>query len=68
MLSDLRAWRIGQTRTVLVHKMVCQGTVEERIDALIEGKKDLADRVVGSGEGWITELTTSEIRDLLVLR
>jgi SNF2 family DNA or RNA helicase len=63
-----RAWRIGQTRTVLVHKMVCQGTVEERIDALIEGKKDLADRVVGSGEGWITELTTSEIRDLLVLR
>jgi SNF2 family DNA or RNA helicase len=63
-----RAWRIGQTRTVLVHKMVCQGTVEERIDALIEGKKDLADRVVGSGEGWITELTTSEIRELLVLR
>ena len=63
-----RAWRIGQTRTVLVHKMVCQGTVEERIDALIEGKKDLADRVVGSGEGWITELTTAEIRDLLVLR
>jgi hypothetical protein len=63
-----RAWRIGQTRTVLVHKLVCQGTIEERIDALIEGKKDLADRVVGAGEGWITELTTAEIRDLLVLR
>ena len=63
-----RAWRIGQQRTVVVHKLVCQGTIEERIDALIEAKRDLADRVVGAGEGWLTELSTDELRDLLVLR
>jgi SNF2 family DNA or RNA helicase len=63
-----RAWRIGQTRTVLVHKLVCQGTVEERIDQLIESKRDLAERVVGTGEGWLTEMSTDELRDLLVLR
>jgi SNF2 family DNA or RNA helicase len=63
-----RAWRIGQTHTVLVHKMVCQGTIEERIDQLIESKRDLAERVVGAGEGWLTELSTDALRDLLVLR
>ena len=63
-----RAWRIGQTRAVLVNKMVCQGTIEDRIDQLIESKRDLADRVVGSGEGWITEMSTDELRDLIVLR
>ena len=63
-----RAWRIGQTRTVMVHKLACQGTIEERIDKLIEGKRDLADRVVGDGEAWLTELSTSEIRDLIMLR
>jgi hypothetical protein len=63
-----RAWRIGQRRTVMVHKLVCQGTIEERIDALMEAKRDLADRVVGAGEAWLTELSTAEIRDLVVLR
>jgi SNF2 family DNA or RNA helicase len=63
-----RAWRIGQTRAVLVHKLVCQGTIEERIDQLIESKRDLAERVVGTGEGWLTELSTDELRDMLVLR
>jgi non-specific serine/threonine protein kinase len=63
-----RAWRIGQQRTVLVHKMVCQGTIEERIDRLIAEKRDLAGRVVGAGESWLTELTTAELRDLIVLR
>jgi SNF2-related domain/SNF2 Helicase protein/Helicase conserved C-terminal domain len=63
-----RAWRIGQTHTVLVHKMVCQGTIEERIDQLIESKRDLAERVVGTGEGWLTELSTDDLRDLLALR
>src|SRR5204863_9258665 len=43
-----RAWRIGQTRTVFVHKLVCEGTVEERIDALITDKRTLADAVVGT--------------------
>jgi SNF2 family DNA or RNA helicase len=63
-----RAWRIGQRRTVVVHKLVCQGTIEERIDGLMAEKRDLASRVVGAGEAWLTELTTAELRDLLVLR
>ena len=62
-----RAWRIGQEHTVFVHKLVCQGTLEERIDALLRDKKALADSVVGSGEGFLTELSTDELRSLLVL-
>src|SRR5436305_5241388 len=63
-----RAFRIGQTRNVQVHKFVCGGTVEEKIDQLIEGKKELASSVVGSGEGWLTELSNAELRDLFALR
>ncbi len=63
-----RAFRIGQTRLVQVHKMVCRGTLEERVDELITRKTALADEIVGSGEGWLTELSTDELRDLLVLR
>ncbi|MFN3215133.1 MAG: DEAD/DEAH box helicase [Acidimicrobiales bacterium] len=62
-----RAWRIGQQRTVFVHKLVCQGTLEERIDGLITEKKALAERAVGSGEAWLTEMGTDELRDLLSL-
>jgi SNF2 family DNA or RNA helicase len=46
---------------------VCVGTVEERIDTLISGKRDLADLAVGAGEGWITELGTAELCELLTL-
>ncbi|MEJ2207826.1 MAG: DEAD/DEAH box helicase [Anaerolineae bacterium] len=63
-----RAFRIGQTRDVQVHKFLCAGTLEERIDELIESKKALAESVVSAGEGWLTELTTDELRDLMVLR
>ena len=63
-----RAYRIGQERTVEVHKFVTVGTVEERIDALLEQKKDLAERIVGTGEDWITELSTEELRELFALR
>jgi superfamily II DNA or RNA helicase len=63
-----RAFRIGQTRTVHVHKMVSIGTLEERIDRMIEQKTELAEQVVGSGESWITELSTGQLRDLLELR
>ncbi|MBU0490263.1 MAG: DEAD/DEAH box helicase [Chloroflexi bacterium] len=63
-----RAFRIGQTRDVLVHKFVCAGTLEERIDELIESKKALAESVVGAGENWLTELSTDELRDLMALR
>jgi hypothetical protein len=62
-----RAWRIGQSRTVVVHKLVCEGTVEERIAALIDEKRALADAVVGSGEAWLSELSTAELRELVRL-
>ncbi len=62
-----RAWRIGQTRTVFVHKLVCQGTLEERIDAMLLQKKELADRAVGAGESWLTEMSTEDLRDLMSL-
>jgi SNF2 family DNA or RNA helicase len=62
-----RAFRIGQDRDVQVHTLVCLGTLEERIDRLIADKGVLAERVVGTGEGWLTALSTSELRDLLVL-
>jgi SNF2 family DNA or RNA helicase len=63
-----RAYRIGQSRTVFVHKLVSAGTVEERIDAMISAKRALAEQVVGSGEGWITELSTDELREVIALR
>jgi SNF2 family DNA or RNA helicase len=62
-----RAWRIGQGRTVNVHKLVCEGTVEERIAALIDQKRALADSVVGSGESWLSELSTADLRELVRL-
>ena len=62
-----RSWRIGQDKTVFVHKMVCQGTLEERIDALLREKRALADAVVGGDESWLTELTTDELRETLRL-
>ncbi len=62
-----RAYRIGQRRTVQVHKLVTAGTVEERIDDMITAKRELAERVVGTGEQWLTELSTDELRDLVAL-
>jgi hypothetical protein len=62
-----RAFRIGQKRGVQVRKFVTQGTLEEKIDAMIEDKKALADMVVGGGEGWLTELSTANLRDLFAL-
>ncbi len=62
-----RAFRIGQKSNVQVRKFVCGGTLEERIDAMIEAKRALADRIVGSGESWITELSTDQLRDVVAL-
>ena len=62
-----RAFRIGQRRDVVVRKLVCAGTLEERIAELIDRKKDLAERVMGNGEGWLTELSTEELRDVITL-
>ncbi|UYP20314.1 SNF2-related protein [Rhodococcus sp. Z13] len=62
-----RAFRIGQRRDVQVRKLVCVGTVEERIDEMLTGKQELADIVVGAGENWITELSTEQLQSLLAL-
>jgi SNF2 family DNA or RNA helicase len=63
-----RAFRIGQTRNVQVHKLICSGTLEERIDDMIESKKQLAQQIVGTGESWLTELSTDELKNLFELR
>ncbi len=63
-----RAFRIGQKRNVQVHKLVCAGTLEERIGELIAGKQELAGRLVGSGEAWLTELSNRELREVFALR
>ena len=63
-----RAFRIGQTRTVQVHKFLCLGTLEEKIDEMIERKKQVASAIVGAGEAWLTELTTEQLTDVLSLR
>ena len=62
-----RTYRIGQTKNVQVHKLVTIGTLEAKIDALLESKRDLADRVVGTGEGWLTELDDDALRKLVAL-
>jgi len=63
-----RAFRIGQTKTVQVHRIICTGTLEDRIDQMIEEKTELAETIVGAGDAWLTELSTTQLRDLLVLR
>ena len=62
-----RAYRIGQSRAVQVRKLVCAGTVEEKVAAMIREKRGLAARIVGSGEGWLTELSTAQLRELVTL-
>ncbi|MFB9274056.1 DEAD/DEAH box helicase [Cohnella cellulosilytica] len=63
-----RAYRMGQTRDVQVHKFIALGTLEEKIDEMLESKQQLSDNVVSSSEGWITELSTEELKDLFTLR
>jgi len=63
-----RAFRIGQKQRVQVHKFLCVGTLEEKIDEMIERKKQVAEAVVGTGEGWLTELSTAELKELIALR
>jgi hypothetical protein len=62
-----RAFRIGQRRDVQVRKFVCVGTLEEKIDAMIEQKKALAEQIVGTGESWLTDLSAAALRDVLTL-
>jgi superfamily II DNA or RNA helicase len=62
-----RAYRIGQHENVQVYKFVCEGTLEERIDQLLDEKRSLFDTVVGTGERWVTELDDNELRRLVQL-
>ncbi|MER6163322.1 DEAD/DEAH box helicase [Streptomyces violaceorubidus] len=63
-----RAYRIGQTRPVQVHRLIAEGTIEDRIAALLNRKRELADAVLGSGDAALTELTDAELADLVELR
>lgn len=62
-----RVFRIGQDKNVQVHTFICSGTLEEKIDLLIQRKKDLAEKIITSGEGWLTELDNKTLKELLVL-
>lgn len=62
-----RAFRIGQKKNVFVHKFIAMGTLEERIDEMIEDKKKLAGAIVGSDESWLTELDNDAFRKLIAL-
>ena len=62
-----RVFRIGQKRNVQVHKFVCTGTLEEKINEIIEIKKQLAEQTVDAGEQWLTQLDTDQLRNLLLL-
>jgi hypothetical protein len=63
-----RAHRIGQDRPVQVHRLMTEGTLEDRIAAVMERKRALADAVVGGGEAWLTELSDDELSELVALR
>jgi superfamily II DNA or RNA helicase len=63
-----RAYRIGQTRPVQVHRLIAEGTIEDRIAALLGTKRELADAVLSGGEAALTELSDAELSDLVELR
>lgn len=63
-----RAYRIGQTRPVQVHRLIAEGTIEDRIADMLLRKRELADAVLGSGESALTELTDAQLADLVELR
>jgi SNF2 family DNA or RNA helicase len=62
-----RVWRIGQDRPVQIHRLISDGTVEDRIAAVLAQKQALAEAVVGGGEAWLTELDDRELAELVRL-
>lgn len=63
-----RAYRIGQTQPVQVHRLIAEGTIEDRIAEMLDRKRELADAVLGGGEAALTGLTDAELADLVELR
>jgi SNF2 family DNA or RNA helicase len=63
-----RSFRIGQKKNVQAYKFITQGTLEEKIDEMIESKKDLSDRILSAGDSWLTELSNDKLRELFSLR
>ncbi len=59
-----RAFRIGQTKNVFVHRLICSGTFEEKIDAMIQTKRQISKMSISSGETWISKLSDKELKDL----
>ncbi len=62
-----RAYRIGQQKNVMVYRLLCKGTLEEKIDDMIRSKKELADLAVATGEKWLGELSNADLRSLVQL-
>lgn len=60
-------FRIGQKRNVIVTKLICSNTFEDRIDAMIEAKREITQMTIGSGENWIGKMSNDELRDLFAL-
>ncbi|WP_291722440.1 DEAD/DEAH box helicase [Bernardetia sp.] len=63
-----RAYRIGQKNNVLVHRMITQGTLEEKINTLLQSKKEIADLAITTNNAWITEMNTGELHELFSLK
>ncbi|MBL4648301.1 MAG: hypothetical protein JKY03_01120, partial [Aureispira sp.] len=62
-----RAYRIGQEKNVLVHRLLSEGTLEEKIDAMLKAKKELANLAVSTGEKWLGDLSNDELKNLVKL-
>ncbi len=63
-----RAYRIGQKNNVLVHRMITKGTLEEKINELLQSKKEIADMAISTNNAWITEMNTGELNELFALK
>lgn len=63
-----RAYRIGQKNNVLVHRMITKGTLEEKINELLQSKKEIADMAISTNNAWITEMNTGELHELFSLK